>query len=546
MHEFHPETLVGNLELVPKFGYFKDLLEIVLTQLQGEEEKQTLKKSELPAFMNVRRPRHGPSSTKKAYWERKGKAARDAKKDGTLQDRATRIAASLAKDMAESEKAAELRKTVKKEMVSRARTKYTYDANYAKLHDAVAEIFAKQLLADKKSLDDKKLFDISFAAKWAPTAGRSYDRSTLMHDAIARKLFNKEDHPVLADLDDDQYASVVGDKLRKEFLVPLRQALRIPEVYMSANNWGILPYERVPSVAMKNYAEIFLKRDKERYTEFLTKAAKGDKKVAAGALLPHVIAKDAIRHQGSPQGLLAELQWTRMVNDLKENGSQLTSSMAVCDVSGSMSGTPMEVCIALGLLVAELSDEPWKNHLCTFSHDPQIHAILGNSLVERYSFTQRMQWDMNTDFQKVFQRLLELAKASDLPPEKMIKRVFVFSDMEFDQASANPWETDYMIIKRSYEEAGYGEPPEIVFWNLRDSRSTPVLSNQEGVALVSGFSKNLLKVFLDNEPLPDEELQEEDHVQEEEKKKVKAKITPTQVMMKALSGDLFDELKVLD
>ncbi|KAK6923530.1 Uncharacterized conserved protein UCP015417, vWA [Dillenia turbinata] len=80
----------------------------------------------------------------------------------------------------------------------------------------------------------------------------------------------------------------------------------------------------------------------------------------------------------------------------------------------------------------------------------------------------------------------------------MIKRVLVFSDMEFDQASANNWETDYEAIVWKFMEQGYGSAvPEIVFWNLRDSHSTPTPGTQKGVALVSGFSENLLKLFLE-------------------------------------------------
>ena len=72
----------------------------------------------------------------------------------------------------------------------------------------------------------------------------------------------------------------------------------------------------------------------------------------------------------------------------------------------------------------------------------------------------------------------------------MIKRVFVFSDMEFDKASANRWETDYEAIQRKFREKGYRSIiPEIVFWNLRDSHATPVPGTQKGVALVSGYSK---------------------------------------------------------
>ncbi|KAJ8551454.1 hypothetical protein K7X08_021469 [Anisodus acutangulus] len=71
--------------------------------------------------------------------------------------------------------------------------------------------------------------------------------------------------------------------------------------------------------------------------------------------------------------------------------------------------------------------------------------------------------------------------------QMMIKRLFVFSDMGFVEAPERPWETDYQVIQRKFKEKGYYRVPEIVFWNLRNSKATPVPSNQQGVALVSGF-----------------------------------------------------------
>ncbi|KAK1256534.1 hypothetical protein QJS04_geneDACA024887 [Acorus gramineus] len=149
--------------------------------------------------------------------------------------------------------------------------------------------------------------------------------------------------------------------------------------------------------------------------------------------------------------------------------------------TASMSGTPMDVCVALGMLVAELSEEPWKGKVITFSAAPQLHLIEGETLAEKTSFVREMNWGMNTDLQAVFDRILE--------------------------ASARLWETDYMVIRRKFEEKGYGSVvPDIVFWNLRDSRSTPVRSMDKGVALVSGFSKNLLKLFLEGDGVIDPEI----------------------------------------
>jgi hypothetical protein len=204
---------------------------------------------------------------------------------------------------------------------------------------------------------------------------------------------------------------------------------------------------------------------------------------------------------------------------------KLTNCLAVCDVSGSMSGLPMEVCVALGLLVSELSDEPWRGRVVTFSEHPEIHRITGDTLSEKTGFVRAMDWGMNTDFQAVFDKILEVAVDAGLPAEKMVRRVFVFSDMEFDQASDRPWETDYEAIVRKFSEAGYGAVvPEVVFWNLRDSKAMPVMSGQKGVALVSGFSKNMLKLFLDGGGI----------------------VSPRVVMEKSIAGPEYDELGVFD
>ncbi|GFQ03060.1 uncharacterized protein l728 [Phtheirospermum japonicum] len=273
----------------------------------------------------------------------------------------------------------------------------------------------------------------------------SYDQTTLLCEPIAKKVFPREEYPEYEGVEEAHYAYRVRDRLRKQVLVPLRKTLELPEVYM------------------------------------------------------------------------------RVVDDMAKKG-KLNNCLAICDVSGSMSGIPMEVSVALGVLVSELSDEPWKGKLITFSANPQLQTVGGNSLKEKTEFVRRMEWGMNTDFQKVFDLLLQVAVNGKLKPEQMIKRLFVFSDMEFDQASTvsqyqhqytgwtsyypytnqvshqnhRTWETDYEAIVRKFTEKGYGDcVPEIVFWNLRDSRATPVPGNKPGVALVSGYSKNLMTLFLE-------------------------------------------------
>uniref|UniRef100_A0A452ZN20 TROVE domain-containing protein n=1 Tax=Aegilops tauschii subsp. strangulata TaxID=200361 RepID=A0A452ZN20_AEGTS len=309
--------------------------------------------------------------------------------------------------------------------------------------------------------------------------------------------------------------------------------LELPEVYMSAQRWSELPYTRVASVAMRRYKSLFKKHDEERFDKYLEDVEAGKAKIAAGALLPHEIAAAAYRGQDDN---VSELQWRRMVDDLRSKGS-LRNCISVCDVSLSMSGTPMEVCIALGVLTSELSEEPWAGKVITFSENPEIHLIKGKTLRQKMDFVRRMHWAGSTNFQGVFDQILRTAVEASLAPEKMIRTVFVYSDMEFNMASGSayaayysrresvPWETDYEVICKKFRDAGYGDVvPQIIFWNLRDSKSTPVTSTQPGVAMVSGFSKNFLKIFLKNDGV----------------------VNPEAIMMEAIAGEEYQKLVVYD
>lgn len=74
----------------------------------------------------------------------------------------------------------------------------------------------------------------------------------------------------------------------------------------------------------------------------------------------------------------------------------MKNCLAICDVSGSMAGTPMELSVALGVLVSELSVEPWKGKLITFSNNRKLQIIEGEDLISKVEFVRHMEWGMNT------------------------------------------------------------------------------------------------------------------------------------------------------
>ncbi|XBH71575.1 hypothetical protein VPH35_099014 [Triticum aestivum] len=405
---------------------------------------------------------------------------------------------------------------------------YYGDRAYRFLFTAVADFFAALLTSDLEQLaHGGKKMKIGLAAKWCPTPGSSFDRTTLLCEAIARRLFPRDSEPEYAQLSDEHYTYCALHRLRRQVLVPLRKVLKLPEVYMSAQWWSELPYTRVASVAMRRYKLLFKKHDEVRFGRYMDDVKAGKAKISAGELLPHEIAAAAFHGQEDD---VSELQWRRMVDDLRAKGS-LRNCISVCDVSGSMTGTPMEVCIALGVLTSELSEKPWKGKVITFHSRPSIHLIKGDTLREKMNFVERLEWGGSTNFQGVFDQILRTAVDAGLAPEKMVRTVFVYSDMEFNMASGAyfargpSWDTDYEVICKKFRAAGYGDVvPQIVFWNLRDSSSMPVMSTQPGVAMVSGFSKNILKIFLQND----------------------GGVNPEAIMMQAIAGDEYQKLAVFD
>ncbi|KAL6599165.1 hypothetical protein ACP70R_046029 [Stipagrostis hirtigluma subsp. patula] len=558
VHERHPKTLACNIPALAEFGYLKDFPELLYRLIHGADvrklakdkassDKATRKAAEARASRLAGRKRaREPAaavlgqpmlsdfvtaalSNPAAKSKRSSKPGAVAPATAMETEEAAPGEATEAMDVdqktaAAANKEIPISKKVRKVAKLAVQSLETYygDRAYRFLFDSVAQFFADLLASDLEQLaPGGKKRKIGLAAKWCPTPGSSFDRTTLLCEAVARRLFPRDSSPDYADLSEEHYTYRVLHRLRREVLVPLRKVLELPEVYMSAQRWSELPYTRVASVAMRRYKTLFKKHDEVRFAKYLDDVEAGKAKIAAGALLPHEIAAAAYRGELDP---VSELQWRRMVDDLRKKGS-LTNCIAVCDVSGSMNGTPMEVCISLGLLISELSEKPWGGRVITFSENPQIHMIRGKDLREKLSFIENMHWGCNTNFQAVFDRILRTAVDSRLAPEKMIRTIFVFSDMEFDQASAHPWETDYKVIVRKFTDAGYGDVvPQIVFWNLRDSRSTPVTATQPGVAMVSGFSKNLVKLFLENDGV----------------------VNPEAVMKSAISGEEYQKLAVFD
>jgi hypothetical protein len=344
--------------------------------------------------------------------------------------------------------------------------RYTYLSNRENKEavlNIIIDLYSTAIVADKVSFDKNE--KLSLAAKWIPSNGSKLDKST---DFITR--FMKK-----TTLSRGQY---------RKLLSALRARLIVTESLMSSGKFDQISYTCVPSRAMKLYRKAFSKRDQERFCKFLENVASGKTTIKSAGLMPHEIVKEYM--SGHAYDEVLELQWKALSNQFSTHG---IDGLCISDVSSSMNGIPMEVSIALGILVAENSSSH-KNKIITFSENPEVFTLQhGDSLFDKVRKLQASPWGGSTDFQKVFKLILNAAKLTGHVPETL----FVFSDMQFNEADGR---TNFDAIDSSFVEAGITRP-KIVFWNLRgDTPDFPVSKNVTNCALVSGFSSNLLKIFM--------------------------------------------------
>ena len=100
-----------------------------------------------------------------------------------------------------------------------------------------------------------KVRKFSLAAKWCPSLDSSYVRPSRAASSPRAPL------PSSPRTSQTSNTRTARERLCRVALVPLRRALKLPEVFISARAWESVRYTRVASVAMKNYTDLFLKHD---------------------------------------------------------------------------------------------------------------------------------------------------------------------------------------------------------------------------------------------------------------------------------------------
>lgn len=357
---------------------------------------------------------------------------------------------------------------------------------------------AEQLGEDRINMENNK--SISLIGKWLPSENAS-SKETKRYATIIRNGLG------------------MTSKNYRKMLSKFRKYIDVVECKMSAKEWAGINYEAVPSRANLIYNNAFLRNDEERRRAYLGALEKGEAKINASVLYPHDIVHKyeyAARVDSALEGM-----WNALPDTVKGCGN----TIVVADGSGSMTmarvgGTDvsaLEVANSLAVYFAERSSGEFKDKYITFSERPQLvdfsHA---KTLRDKLTIARRYNEVANTNIEAVFDLILQTAINGQMAQEDIPANILIVSDMEFDACATSgakqvrnswgyyysthirPTTTLFETIAKKYEVHGY-KLPRLVFWNVNSRTGTiPVKENDLGVALVSGFSVNIVKMVMSN------------------------------------------------
>ncbi|MGM9972403.1 MAG: DUF2828 family protein [Anaeroplasmataceae bacterium] len=277
----------------------------------------------------------------------------------------------------------------------------------------------------------------------------------------------------------------------RHILSTLRTKLDIVEKRITNKDYTF-NYENIPSKAMKNYNNLFMSRDRERFIDYLSLVSKGKASINTKGLAPYELVKSIIYSNNDPT--VVDQLWNNLDNYFDGSHSNV---LVVADTSGSMTCydyLPISSALGLAIYAAQRNTGVFHNKFINFSDRPSFQQIKGETLSQMLKSIDYDNWECSTNIDAAMKMILQATKKSK---EDCPSHLVIISDMEFDSCTNK--KSNYQKWKEEYQKNGL-EMPKIVFWNVAgNAKGIPVTKNEDGVALVSGFSPVVFKGLFDLE-----------------------------------------------
>ena len=413
--------------------------------------------------------------------------------------------------------------------------------------DAALKFTVDQVKADRDAL--KNNGSPSLLAKWLPSIQTKDKEERKIAFAIEKTM----------GLDHKQYRKMLSE---------IRDHLNIIEKNLSTHTMDKVNFEHLTSHQNLKFSEAFQRHCPEERKDYLQKVMAGEAKMNAGVVYPYEIIH---RYRAGSYGSYAlktqqynmdlEAMWKMLPDKVKGDNSTIVirdgSGSMMSSINSNTTATCLEVATALAIYFAEHQSGDMKDKYITFSANPEVVDMSHlTTLKEKIDLSYQQTDCTNTNMEKTCQLLLDTFKQNHIPNDEIPKNMLIVSDMEFDEATRprrNLWSSRYQneqeassydgwtdtlfeSIQKQWKEEGY-ELPRLIFWQVNANRAlAPVIDNDRGLIVLSGFSTNTLDMVLSG----DFEKTVIDRETGEEKK---VTLTPQEQLEKILAQERYNAVE---
>jgi hypothetical protein len=484
--------------------------------------------------------------------------------------------------------------------------------NYNKLVLAIIRIIYEQLVKDLATPDSEASATPSQLIKWFAREGSYYDKhcylpgthprvtsATIFARLVGHYYFDKAKMP---GMDVDYVAHVLVDRfvpsgqllnkyrrLLRKRVADLNRKAKTFETFACAGNWSSINPASVPSRCMLKNTRAYLNEslkgsvplaqeetgnrypenpDRVQARKNLLAMLTEPSKIKTAGIDPHEIMNAFVKNESIAQSKVAQAQWTQKVAEvmaqLAEKRAELVAAgcdipahvgklIPMMDVSGSMSGLPMEVSIGLGIFLTYIQEAQGQEPIAiSFNEAPRVFNFKDMTLRERCDHVTA-NVGLTTNFESALDLVLDcIARSGEH------RDLIVFTDGQFDQMnvavadagrrsrSSVSWTTSHERFLQKVAERGLDRAPRIIYWNLRaNTPGVQTSANHPGVQMLQGYSPALLRFVLLGDNIPDKEVEVLNTITGTMEKVKVAGTTPYDTYRSALDVERWDIVRAM-
>nr|QBK88188.1 MAG: protein of unknown function DUF2828 [Marseillevirus LCMAC202] len=334
-----------------------------------------------------------------------------------------------------------------------------WDSGNELLRAYIVYTFCQQLKKDYQCNQE-----ISIAAKWAPTENGAADREWGFVGLFCEQLGWSR-------------------KLYRQRISKLRNDLNVTERLASDRRWGEIDFPDIPAKSRLVFHETLQRYCGKRYQKWCAEKSIVYEKSAYDTM--------AILRTGN-ESKIADSEWNAYTYSFDYS---FGNTICVCDTSPSMdssfSHSPINVAMALTLLISSKSDELFKDKVITFNSNPKFVKITGDTPTEKVHCLKNISWGHSLNLKAIHELLI---KTKTIP-----RQIFIFTDDNFSSSQfPHNFQQDYANILKEYASAGLTPPEHIFYWNLGGrwgSCSYNLDYHDMGLIIINGFTNELFNTI---------------------------------------------------